>query len=130
MFSLLRLEFHPILLEMYSSLLNVVNEDLCSCRPVSPLSDGGIGGSDGEGVHSPSRKKKRKYEEESSSKKDSFDQVFVGSMALISTSITCNYDDRNQLLSKVMKTCLKISLQTTRQVLITLMTLEDQCPRR
>ena len=42
---------------------------------MSPLSDGGIGGSDGEGIHSPSRKKKRKLEEENSSKKDSFDQV-------------------------------------------------------
>lgn len=43
-------------------------------RPMSPLSDGGIGGSDGEGIHSPSRKKKRKLEDEASSKKDSFDQ--------------------------------------------------------
>ena len=47
---------------------------------MSPLSDGGIGGSDGEGIHSPSRKRKRKYEEDSSSKKDSFDQVFVGNI--------------------------------------------------
>lgn len=45
------------------------------CRPLSPLSDGGIGGSDGEGLHSPSRKKKRKLEEECSSKKDSLEQV-------------------------------------------------------
>ena len=57
------------------------------CRPVSPLSDGGIGGSDGEGIHSPSRKKKRKYEEESSSKKDSFDQVFVCSTAHIAQEL-------------------------------------------
>ena len=47
------------------------------CRAVSPLSDVGIGGSDGEGISSPGgRKKKRKLEDEGPSKKDTFDQVY------------------------------------------------------
>lgn len=45
------------------------------CRPISPQSDSGVVGSDGEGTRSPGRKKKRRLEEEAPSKKDSFDQV-------------------------------------------------------
>lgn len=58
-------------------------------RPISPLSDGGVVGSDGE-VHSPGRKKKRRLEEETSAKKDSFDQVCVFMfMCVCACACTC-----------------------------------------
>lgn len=111
---------------MHNSLLNeAIVFAVVLYRPISPLSDGGIGGSDGEGIHSPSRKKKKKLEEETSSKKDSFDQVCNRD-----GQITCNDQYRRLLLNKAMKTCLKISLPITHLLLIILMISEGQFPRR